>query len=241
MIPATTRRSTRLSATLVLRHDDLLPAGGAKAGGSRSRRYSRRRLVAAGVPSAAVEVVGIPAFDRTPTARRAGPTRRWLFVLQGREGEDAGAEALLAVAAELEHALVVKPHPLLPFPRWLAERSPAPHLEIAASEVDANTLLGSVDCVIGETSQVLYCAAIAGWSVVFLHFGCEPPCIAVPAGREDEFMARDANEPRRLLTAVANGTAPLLPREAIAPHFPNATSVAVAAIERHARSVQGRQ
>ena len=188
------------------------------------------RLRAAGVAPSAITVVGHPELDAiTPTP--APPPGAFLYALQGMPWEREIATDLTAILRDEPRArLIIRPHPALPRPAWLDAIDAPRTVRVAPATARATTLLDEAQCVVAQTSRMLWEASLRGRSVLLPHYDATPLTVALPAGDRRAVVARSAAELRRRVRTVLDGRGRGLTRPAIAPHHPRATARVVAAL-----------
>lgn len=188
-----------------------------------------RRLGAAGVAAEAVTVVGHPELDAIAPLPPA-PPGGVLYALQGLPWEAEIAADLVAWTRRRRDArLVIRPHPALPRPGWL-RRLGGGNVVIAPTAARVTELLTAAQCIVAQTSRMLWEASLAGRSVVVPHYDATPLPIALPAGDRRAVVATSGAALQRRLDAALDGRGRGLDRDAIAPHHPRATARAVSAL-----------
>ena len=189
-----------------------------------------RRLRAGGVAADAVTLVGHPELDAvTPLA--TAPPGGVLYALQGLPWEAEIAAELVAWTRRRRDArLVIRTHPTLPRPAWLRRLGRGHGVVVAPAAATVTDLLAAAQCVVAQTSRMLWEASLAGRSVVIPHYDATPLPIAVPAGDRRAVIATSGAALRRRLDAALDGRGRGLARDVIAPHHPRATARAAAAL-----------
>ena len=189
-----------------------------------------RRLRAGGVAADAVTVVGHPELDAVASLPPA-PPGGVLYALQGLPWEAEIAADLVAWTRRRRDArLVIRAHPTLPRPAWLRRLGRGHGVVVAPAAANVSDLLAAAQCVVAQTSRMLWEASLAGRSVVVPHYDATPLPIAVPAGDRRAVVATSGAALQRRLDAALDGRGRGLDRDVIAPHHPRATARATAAL-----------
>ena len=193
-------------------------------------RAHARRLVAAGAAPGAITVVGHPELDAiAPSA--APPPGHFLFALQGQPWErEIAADLMTIFAGEPAARLVIKPHPALPRASWLDALARPRNVRVASPTATSAALLARAQCVIAQTSRMLWEASLRGRSVIVPHYAATPLAIALPARDRAAVVARSGAALRQRVQTTLAGGGRGLARSVIAPHHPHATARVVSAL-----------
>ena len=132
--------------------------------------------------------------------------------------------------------LVIKPHPALPRPPWLDALARPRNVRVAVPTATTAALLARTQCVIAQTSRMLWEASVRGRSVIVPHYAATPLAIAVPARDRAAVVARSGVALQQRVHATLAGGGRGLTRSVIAPHHPHSTARAVAALHALLRS-----
>lgn len=200
-----------------------------------ANHWVAQRLKESGVSEQRIAVTGNPAFDFLDIRSRGHKQEhiKLVYALQGLKNEHELVTTVAEITSEFSNCrLAIKPHPQFAQKRLDEIYSEfGGRIDILDPSLPTKTLFDQSDCVIGQTSTLLFEAMLSGLPAIVLDADPLPLRVAIPPEIRSRIVAFDRTSLREKIEAIVGGDWEPLPTSWIA-RPGNATQEVVACLKR---------